>query len=253
MEANQQSNVHNIHRHHRSNVGRIFGGFILLIAGVLLLARETGLELPWWLFTWPMLLIIIGLFIGVRHSFRGWAWLILMVLGLFFFMDEFIQDFRLKNYLWPSLIILIGLIMIFKTRRSHQHHSYNYSGEEQNVTGNASYDDYLDVVTILGGMKKNIISKDFKGGEVVSILGGTELNLTGAVLTRQRTLELTQIFGGTKLIVPSDWVIQTDEVVAILGGVSDKRTIHPPQAHNHDMILRLKGTCIFGGIDIVSY
>lgn len=65
-------------------------------------------------------------------------------------------------------------------------------------------------------------------------------------------IDVTQIFGGTKLLVPAHWEVQT-EMVAIFGGIEDKR----PQSHdkNYDgvKILVIVGTSVFGGIDIKSY
>ena len=34
-----------------------------------------------------------------------------------------------------------------------------------------------------------------------------------------------QVFGGTKLIVPPHWKIETEEVVAVFGGLNDKRQV----------------------------
>jgi hypothetical protein len=67
-------------------------------------------------------------------------------------------------------------------------------------------------------------------------------------------LELTQIFGGTKLIVPPHWKIQSEDLVAIFGGVEDKRAIlSDPSVVSGSKVLVLRGTCIFGGIDIKSF
>ena len=250
MEAQQQYSVQNP-RHHKSNAGRIFGGFIVLIAGILLLARQSGVGLPWWIFTWQMILITVGLYVGVRNSFRGWSWFILIALGLFFFMDDFLVNLEIKRYIWPTVIILIGLIMIFRSVTRNTMTAIKYT-DENKATGGITNNDFINSTTLFGGIKKNIVSKDFQGGEATTIFGGTELNLMNANLTATRSLELTQIFGGTKLIVPAGWNIITDDVVAILGGVDDKRTIRQA-ATESDKILRLRGTCIFGGIDIVSY
>jgi hypothetical protein len=111
----------------------------------------------------------------------------------------------------------------------------------------------LDSVNIFGGLKKNIISKDFQGGEIVTIFGGSELNLTQADVTGRITLEVTQIFGGIKLIVPPHWRIQSEELVSIFGGVDDKRPILANPTYDEHRVLVLRGTNIFGGIDIKSY
>jgi hypothetical protein len=107
---------------------------------------------------------------------------------------------------------------------------------------------------VFGGVKKNIISKNFRGGETVTIFGGTEINLTQADVNGGVVLDLTQIFGGTKLIVPPHWRIQSKDMVAIFGGVDDKRPLlSNASTEETNKVLILKGTCIFGGIDIRSY
>ena len=118
-------------------------------------------------------------------------------------------------------------------------------------TTSFSQDDYIDTTSIFGGTKKNILTKDFKGGDVVNVFGGTELNLTQADINGTAILELTTIFGGTKLIVPSNWSVKS-EAVTIFGGIEDKRQL-PPSLDQPEKILLLKGTVIFGGIDIKSF
>jgi hypothetical protein len=114
-------------------------------------------------------------------------------------------------------------------------------------------DDSLDSVTIFGGIKKNIFSKNFRGGEIVTIFGGTELNFTQADMPNRIELEITQIFGGAKLIVPPHWKIQSEDIVSIFGGIEDKRPPMPNTNYDQNKVLILKGTNIFGGIDIKSF
>jgi predicted membrane protein len=85
---------------------------------------------------------------------------------------------------------------------------------------------------------------------VVNFFGGTDLNLSQSDINGVAVLDLTQVFGGTKLIVPSNWKVQS-EVVAVFGGLDDKRRdLANPDPNK---VLVLKGTCIFGGIDIKSF
>ena len=114
-----------------------------------------------------------------------------------------------------------------------------------------SQEDFVDSTSIFGGANKIILSKDFKGGDIVNIFGGTELNLTQADINGKAELEMTTIFGGTKLIIPSNWSIKSEATI-IFGGIEDKRAL-PPAASTTDKILVLKGTVIFGGIEIKSF
>ena len=82
-------------------------------------------------------------------------------------------------------------------------------------------------------------------------MGGTEINCSQAEITGRVKLDITQIFGGTKLIVPAHWTIKST-VTSIFGGFEDKRS---PSGINSDpgKVLVLDGTTIFGGIEIKSY
>jgi predicted membrane protein len=84
------------------------------------------------------------------------------------------------------------------------------------------------------------------------VFGGAEYDLSQADITETATLEINQVFGGTKLIVPSSWEIKS-ELVAVFGGIDDKRPIMSPNSLSSNKILILKGTTYFGGIDIRSY
>ena len=54
------------------------GGIILLAIGGILLARQVGADLPSWLFTWPMILIVVGLFVAIKTNFRDFGWIFLI-------------------------------------------------------------------------------------------------------------------------------------------------------------------------------
>jgi hypothetical protein len=160
----------------------------------------------------------------------------------------------IKPFIWPAVIIVIGLFMIFRPRRRNDSGPWGDWRQHQGVvTDNdaSGEQDMIDSVSIFGSIRKNILSKNFRGGEVVSFLGGTELNLTQADLTKPAVLEMTQVFGGSKLIVPSNWTIQSTELVSVFGGVDDKRMVS--QNVDPNKVLILKGTNVFGGLEIKSY
>ncbi|WP_461453426.1 LiaF transmembrane domain-containing protein [Mucilaginibacter sp.] len=119
-------------------------------------------------------------------------------------------------------------------------------------TGHSQFrgDDYLDAVSIFGGVKKIILSKDFKGGEIVNVFGGAELDFTQANIQGRVVIDITQIFGGTKIIVPSNWQVVSD-LAAVFASVDDKRINRG--ALDNDKILVLKGVSIFAGVDVRSY
>ncbi|HXU26638.1 MAG TPA: LiaF domain-containing protein, partial [Bacteroidia bacterium] len=104
---------------------------------------------------------------------------------------------------------------------------------------------------VFSGFKKNIITKDFKGGNISCVFGGGNLNLTQADINGKQVLTINNVFSGMKIIVPANWEIQTD-VNTMFGGVEDKRP-YQTIVTNPDKILVIKGSVTFGGIEIQNY
>lgn len=122
--------------------------------------------------------------------------------------------------------------------------------ETYTESSNKFSEDYIDSVSIFGQVKKNIYSKNFKGGDVVNIMGGADINLIQADIQHPVVLEVVQIFGGTTIIVPAHWKVNP-EMTAIFGGVEDKRFVNNIAVDNQKNLI-IRGTSIFGGITIKS-
>ncbi|QHL88549.1 hypothetical protein GU926_14340 [Nibribacter ruber] len=262
----------------RNNGGRIMAGLIIVLVGVALLANQLyELHLPRWVFSWKMLLIVIGLYTGFKHNFRNIGWIFPFAIGSVFLLEDIYPALNFKPYFWPVLLIGFGLYMMLRPR----HHSYSPgkgwksptqplpgagagagsayaspsyaapTAEEAFDPANVSKDDYINGTAIFGGIKKSIITKSFKGGQITTFCGGAEYNLTHADLQGEVVIDVTMMFGGTKLVIPPDWKVRS-EVVAIFGGIDEKRSMVAPSIQG-DKVVILKGTLIFGGIDIKSY
>lgn len=237
------------HTERRRN-GRLLGGLFIVAIGLIILARKAGADVPYWLFSWETFWITLGLYIGFRHSFKGFVWLIPVAIGGFQLIDDFYPYYDLDRYWLPMIVIAIGLFIAFKPKRNRAETSM-FRGSDSAMT---SSEDVLDSTVIFGSVKKNVISKTFRGGEVTNVFGGTEINLMQADLDGKVVLDLTMIFSGTKLLIPAHWKVQNEELVTIFGGIEDKRPmLADPSAHDQTKVIVLKGTCIFGGIDIKSY
>ncbi len=247
--------------------GHIWTGVFILLIGAAALVKATVTDLPDWIFSWQTFLILLGLFIGIKHGFKGGAWFILILIGGAFLLRDFYPDVAIRRYIWPVVLMIVGVLFIIRPRRSLQGKWKDCekkkkpaadSGIEEATIVEESYEsqkdykeDFVDSTSIFGGAKKNIISKNFKGGDLVNIFGGTELDLTRADFTGTAEIELTTIFGGTKLIIPSNWTVKS-EAVTIFGGLDDKRNMQT-MSDNPEKVLLLKGTVIFGGIEIRSF
>ena len=78
-----------------------------------------------------------------------------------------------------------------------------------------------------------------------------ELDLSQADIQGTVVLEMTQVLGGAKLIVPSHWYIK-NESNAVFGGVADKRQVRGITP-DPNRTLVIKGISILGGLEIRNY
>jgi predicted membrane protein len=108
--------------------------------------------------------------------------------------------------------------------------------------------DYINSTTVFGGINKTIISKNFKGGKINNLFGGTEIDFTHADINGVVVLDISQVFGETKLTVPIDWRVETD-LSQFFSEVDDKRT----KTYLHTTkVLVLKGVSVFAGVDVTT-
>jgi predicted membrane protein len=241
-------------------------GLVLLGLGFILLLRTLDIFfIPSWIFSWPVFLILIGVFIGSRQGYDRPSAFMPLAIGALFLSNKIIPDMELSRFFWPFLIIGLGTWLVFGRKNKHRAEDFtswdkrvvpeindtNFIGETTERPGfEPLTEDRIESVSVFGGVKKNIVSKNFQGGEIVNFFGGCEINLMQADIKGRAKIEVVQVFGGTKIIVPANWTIHS-EMVAVFGGIEDKR---PPQLNAiPDKILVIEGTSIFGGIDIKSF
>lgn len=251
----------------------IFIGLVLIIDNI----RFIPDFIPYWIWTWQFLLITIGVFSLLTTDKVG-PGIVLIGVGAIFLLQDVVHDiwpdfFHLfvddGKLFWYLVLIVIGVSFLLKGKIGHigstksvKRHSRrpgakfddsNASKDSGTFTFSNGDHDYIDEVAIFGGGKKIITSENFKGGKVTCIFGGMELILTQSKLADGIVeLEVFAMFGGWTLIVPPTWQIKS-EVVAVFGGISDKRMIGPEHVRDNTQQLVVKGLVMFGGGEIKSY
>jgi predicted membrane protein len=234
------------HEHNHLTNNRALVGVILVLVGLFLVLRNTGIFPDFIyhiIFSWPMLLVTIGLVITIGSSGGKSSGVIVMAVGAFFLIPHIFRETFDVNMFWPSIFIIIGIVFIFSKRKG-----WNTVSTSPQVG-----DDYIDYVHIFSGGERQIVSENFRGGKVTAIFGGSEIDLTKAKLAPGVSeLEIACIFGGSTIIVPDDWNVRID-VVPILGGFGDSRKLNPGRVVDPSKQLVIKGAVIFGGGEVKSY
>jgi predicted membrane protein len=259
---------------------RILAGLLVVGVGGALFLERMGYIFPWWIFTWPMILIALGLFIGLRRGFRNFGWVIPIVIGSLFLIQETNNDLQVAQYIWPVIIITVGLGIMFgrgkngvfclgpqdrikkkmrdkwgeewrdkwKQTRRDRHYWHDWKKEMYDPGYSASDGEHLDINAVFGSVNRTVLSKNFRGGEVNAFMGGCELNLSQADFTGTAVLEVNSVFGGTRIILPPNWQVHS-EMDSVFGSLEDKRPtllLHP----DPEKILVLKGASVFGGTEL---
>ncbi|HNW97893.1 MAG TPA: DUF5668 domain-containing protein [Bacteroidales bacterium] len=225
---------------------KIITAILFIVAGSLLLAFNTGVlphEYKHIFFSWEMFLIAIGVVNLFAPESRMTGIILILIGGFFILPDLFSFPFEYTHTFWPALIIIIGIMMLVKRVWHHpfNHHSYS----ETKVS-----DGYIDETNVFGGNKMRLSPVEFKGGKITNIFGGSDIDLTQTTLPEgEHVLEITCIFGGTAIRVPSDWNVQS-QMTSILGGVGDKRFMTKNANEFSKSKLIIKGVAIFGGCEI---
>jgi predicted membrane protein len=234
------------HEHHHLTNNRVIIGVVLVLAGLFLVIRNTGFFpdfIDHVIFSWPMLLVTIGLIMTLGASEKTGGIIVMAVGGFFMIPLLFRETFHMYDMFWPSIFIIVGIIFIVTKRKGW------HAGSTAGISG----EDYVDFVNVFSGGERQITSQNFRGGRVSEVFGGTEINLTKAKLAPGRNeLEIACVFGGATIIVPEDWYV-TIEVTPVLGGFSDTRKISPGRIVDSSSQLVIKGAVVFGGGEVKSY
>lgn len=247
---------------------------LFILIGLAILLKKLAFPFPDWLFTWPMILILLGLLANIKHRFQNGFGYILMILGgIFLARNSFGVDFPLEQFALPGILILVGIAILFRRKRSpcwrgdsywekdekNQRYWRKYrepankeaGDQDGHINMQAENSDKIDFTAVFCGIRKLILSKNFQGGDSITVFGGTEIDFSQADIQEKAVLDTVVVFGGLKLVIPPHWDIQLN-MTNIAGGVEDRR-VYRQNTPDPEKTLELTGTVLFGGIEIESF
>ena len=242
----------------RIKMSSIVCGLFFMAAGVLLFAFNAGIlpaEYKFVVFSWQMLLAAMGfVFLFSRH--KRIAGIIMMMVGGFFLLPKLNidgLDFIGQNY-WAIVLICVGIFIVGSTIFGKQffRHSEEWHGSYRHSHGWKSYENkagYIDRNCVFGGSNEKLNLKNFKGGDINSVFGGIELDMSDCQLAEGvHHLELNSVFGGILLYVPIDWKIEINQT-QFFGQFADNRP-KPEFEVDEKRTLIIEVNAVFGGGEI---
>src|SRR3982750_3870318 len=98
----------------------VWTGVFILVVGGIALAKSFGAPVPRWLFSWQMLLIAIGLFIGFKKKFSDGGWFIPIIIGAAFLVNDYVMLGDLRKHIWPLVLIIVGVVFILRPKKKRR-------------------------------------------------------------------------------------------------------------------------------------
>lgn len=237
-----------------------------------------------------LLVFILGIIRGINKNFRGNDWWIIMVLAAFLWLAHLdLVRYTLWGVIFPAVLVIVGARIILSRKNKslsknrqpsytevndtpqlplddadtpeeplhyhYQNHQDSTGSQHRNQAHNTDnpYDtgnDYIRVDTVLGSNSKVVISKNFQGGNVSSIMGSTDLILSKSDINGTAYLDLFTLMGEINIIVPADFNV-INNTPSLLGSVEDKRNFMTEVNNNKNLILR--GQVILGSVNIKNF
>ncbi|MCR9171751.1 MAG: cell wall-active antibiotics response protein [bacterium] len=236
-----------------NQASKIVAGLFIIFFGSVFLAHQSGTNIPDGILSWKSFLIAFGVVTLFRHNFRNFSGYAMVAIGAAFLFDDYFPKLIDPKLILPIIVILFGAVMIGRALNlfgSKKKGARNHVMFDENI--DMTNEDFIKATTIFGGVKRNVTSKNFRGADISTAFGGTEINLTKADIQQPIVIDTRTAFGGLTLIVPSTWQVHSN-VTAILGAVEDERQMIDPSLVDENKIVTLEGSCIFGGVEIKSY
>ncbi|MBN2344896.1 MAG: hypothetical protein JXO51_00800 [Candidatus Aminicenantes bacterium] len=223
--------------------GAVVLGAVLIVAGALVLLANLDIfpfdfDLGDW---WPLILVALGIVhLWNNRNVFDFSGLFLILLGVVFLAAE-LDAIRWSDVWrwWPAVLILLGISILFKRN------PVPLPGSGR--AGTVSSEDCVRVSNVLAGSDRRVTSREFKGGDVSNILGGTKIDLLEAKLADgDWLLSISTVLGGVDVLVPRDWRIEIHPT-SMLGGIDD-HTRQNPDATGGKLLI--KASALLGGIEI---
>jgi hypothetical protein len=232
-------------------------GALIVAAGVVLLLDQQGIINADRVFSyfWPVIMIAAGsaMLIDCRgRGGRGFWGIWLLAIGLILMLENLGVAHIRFDMVWPLIVIGVGVLMIWQaagprirpdgTTKPPWPEIFN----RWSRTGSPEAD--FNGIAILGGFKRRITSKKFKGGSVLSVMGGFQIDLRQADMEGDTaTIEAMSFMGGGEIKVPDEWLVSM-EGISLFGAFVDETDQQPPSVTGTQKKLIMKGASLFGGI-----
>lgn len=222
------------------NFRSVLWGLVLVAIGLIVGLNALDVtEIDLFFEGWWTLFIIVPSFVGLFNDNNKTGNIIGLIIGCSLLLA--CQDVFEFELIWkmmiPFILVVIGLSIIFKDLL------HNKVKKEINRL-NKNTDKYY--CATFSSQDINFDNEEFKGCKLDAVFGGIKFDLRDAIIKDDVVLEVSCVFGGIDIYVPSDVKVKVSST-PIFGGVDNK---YKNNKDDKAKTIYVNATCIFGGVDI---
>lgn len=220
----------------RKRISNVLWGLIFIAAGVGIVghmagAWEINLLFAGW---WTLFLIVPAVLSIVEHGIRiGNSIGLVLGVALLACCQGWIPWEILSRMLVPTVMILIGGVMVFKNL-------FHLNLGRVKVPN----DQRMEELVVFSG--KNLVIQDqFYGIDGEAVFGGLTIDLRGAKIDENISIDALAVFGGVDILLPANVSVKLSDL-SLFGGCSNSRNYTPVSGPT----VYVNATALFGGVEV---
>jgi predicted membrane protein len=225
----------------QGNMPRLVIGVSIILAGILFTLDNLRLvRADSYLSYWPVVLIVIGVAQLVQtRTWSGYGWSLVLIIGGGWMLAQNLGIISLSIWnLSPLLLVLLGASIAWRA-----YWTPTMAARSAPVGAEA----FIRATAVMGGVERLSDSADFRGGDLVAIMGACKLDLRDASISGgEAVIDVFAVMGGVELRIPGTWIVDAG-VLPVMGGVTDSSHRVAGQATQR---LVIRGIVFMGGVDI---
>ncbi len=220
----------------RKRISSTLWGLLFIVLGIGIVGDMAGawelnlLFAGWWtlFLIIPALLSIVGNGIRIGNSIG-------LVLGvaLLACCRGYLPWEVLSRMLVPTVMILIGGIMVFKSLFHLNLGRVKVPNEKR-----------MEELVVFSG-KNLVIHDQFYGMDGEAVFGGLTIDLRGAKIEENISIDALAVFGGVDILLPANVSAKLSDL-SLFGGCSNERNYTPVGGP----VVYINATALFGGVEV---
>jgi len=220
----------------RKRISSVLWGLIFIAAGIGIVGAMAGV----WEFNilfsgWWTLFLIVPAVIGmIEHGIRiGNSIGLLLGVALLACCQGWLPWEVLSRLLVPTVMIVIGGVMVFKNLFHLNLGRVKVPNEKR-----------MEELIVFSG-KNLVIQNEFYGIDGEAIFGGLTIDLRGAQITENISIDALAVFGGVDILLPANVSVKLSDL-SLFGGCSNNRNYSPVGGPT----VYVNATALFGGVEV---